>query len=173
MPGGSWPVLDSTLATVVVAGAAGITATVAVCHPTLRRRGSSRRAFAARFSTAYAALTVSVWAATTVLARPDPLSLDPAATLFFGAVAALGAVAVAGASAYVHARFRYVTAPFAVFAVTAFTWYAFLVSGGGGIALSIWGMVYAPVFLVAAAALFAVEWGVRTVTDAGNSGEAV
>lgn len=172
MPGNSWPLLDSTPGAVLVASAAGLAVTAAVCHPAVRRRASSRRAFAAFVGAAYAAFTVGVWAATTVLARPDPLSLDPGATLFWVALAALGAAAVGGATAYVHDRFGYVTAPFAVFAATAFTCYAFLVSGGGGIALSIWGGVYAPVFLVAAAALFAVEWGVRTVTEPETSGEA-
>jgi len=172
MPGGSWPLIDSTPAAVLVAAVAGLAVTTVVSRPALRLRASSRRAFAAAVGVAYAALTVGLWAGTTVLARPDPGSLDPGATLFWVALAALGAAAVASTSAYVHARLGYVTAPFALFAATAFTWYGFLVGGGGSITLAIWGSVYVPVFLLAAAALFAIEWGVRTVTDSPGAGEA-
>ncbi|SEW26742.1 hypothetical protein [Halobacterium jilantaiense] len=170
MPGGSWPLLGSTVATVLVAGVAGLAVTAAVWHPSLRSHASSPSRFAAGFGVAYAVVTVALWAGTTLLARPDPLSLDPAATLFWVALAALGAAAVAGASAYVYARFRYATSLFALFAATAFTWYTFLVEGGGSITLAIWGSVFVPVFLLAAAALFAVEWGLRTVTHPPEAG---
>lgn len=168
MPGQSSPVLGSTLATILVAGAAGFLATAAVWHPALRQRASSRRAFAAAVGVAYAGLTLGLWTAVRVAAHPAPFSVDVGSTAVWLALAALGAVAVGGGTAYVYDRYRYVTALFAVLAATAFTWYVFLDTAGSATALAIWGLVYVPVFVVAAAASLVIEWGVRRASGSSD-----
>lgn len=170
MPGQSCPVLGSTLATVLVASAAGLAITAAVWHPALRRRASSRRAFSAAVGLSYAGVTIALWAVVRAVAHSTPFSADVGATSFWLALAALGAVVLAGGTAYVYDRFRYVTALLALFVATAFTWYVFLGTTGSTTALAVWGLVYVPVFVAGAAVLLAIEWGISTITDPSEPG---
>lgn len=169
MPGQPWPVLGSTLATVVVAGVVGFGVTATVCWLSVVQAERQPRTLAAVVGAAYAVVTIGLWAGVRAVAHPAPFSADVGATVFWLALAALGAVVLAGGTTYVYARFRYVIAPFALFAATAFTWYVFLQTNGSTTALAVWGLVYVPVFVVGAVVLLAAEWGLRTVTRSSEA----
>jgi len=169
MPGQPWPVLGSTLATALVAAAVALLVTAAVRHPSLRSRAPSRRAFAAGFGVAYAVAALGLWAVVRAVAHPVSFRGYGNALVGWLALAALGAVVLAGGTAYVYDRLRYVTALGSLFAATAFTWYSFLLVGGETDVLWLWAMLFVPVLLAGAVVLLAVEWGFRTVV-AGSSG---
>jgi hypothetical protein len=173
MPGQPWPVLGSTLATVLVAGAAGLATTVVVWQPSLRSRAPSSRSFAAGFGIAYAAVAVALWAVVRTVAHPVSLRGYGNALAGWVALAVLGAVVLGGGTAYVYDRFGYVSALLSLFAATAFTWYAFLLVGGETDVLWVWAFVFAPVLVAGAVALLAVEWVVQRLLGTGERGGGV
>ena len=170
MPGQPWPVLGSTLATVVVAVAAGFGVTVTVRWLSVVQAERPPRATATVVGVAYAVVTIGLWAGVRAIAYPVSFPGYGGAIVFWLALAFLGATVLAGGTTYVYARFRYVAALPALFAATAFTWYAFLQTTGNSTALAVWGLVYVPVFVVVAVVLLATEWGIRTITDSSETG---
>jgi hypothetical protein len=173
VPGDPCPVLGSTLATVLVAGAVGLATTVAVWHPSTRRRASSRRAFAFGFGVSYAVVSIALWAVVRAVAYPSSFSGYGTAIVFWVALAVLGAVLIGGGTAYVYDRFRYATALLSLFAATAFTWYGFLLVGGETDVLWIWAFLFVPVLVAGTVALLVVEWLIRRLLGRQkNSGRA-
>ena len=174
MPGEPCPVLGSTLATVLVAGAAALLVTAAVWHPVLRRRASSRRSFAAWFGVAYAVVAIGLWAVVRAVAFPQSFQGYGNAFVFWLALAVVVSVVLASGTAYAYDRFRYVTALLSLFVATALTWFVFLQVGGETDALWIWAILFMPVFIAGAAVLLVLEWLLRRLLGRQqNSGGAV
>jgi len=173
MPGEPCMVLGSTLATVFVAGVAGLLTTAAVWHPFLRSRASSRRSFAVRFGIAYAVVAIALWAVVRAVAFPQAFQGYGNAIAFWLALAVVVSVVLAGGTAYAYDRFRYVTALLSLFAATAFTWYSFLQVGGETDILWIWAILFVPVSIAGTAVLLAGEWLVRRLLGNRERGGAV
>ena len=170
MPGQPYPVLGSTLATVIVAVTAGFGVTMTVHWLSVAPAKRPPRPTAAVVGVAYAVLSIGLWAGVRAIAHPVSFSGYGGAIVFWLALAFLGATVLAGGTTYVYARFRYVAALLALFAATAFTWYSFLLVGGETDILWVWAFLAVPVLVAATGVALAGEWLLRRIFTGENSG---
>jgi len=167
----SCPILGGWLPTAAVAGTGALAATVAVRCLSETRAVDSPRTLAGRVGAVLGVLSLGLWAVVQAVGDSAAFSPVDAAFVFWVVLAGVCTAGLTGATTYVYARFRYRTALLSLFAFTAFAWYAFLQVGDALLTLSIWSLVFTPLFAAATAVLLAGEWLVwRFLADGENGG---